>query len=148
MRYLKRFSQFISVTPKKQVLPLLYVILIIVGLLLSFISLFLPILNLCASPFGSPICASAGMFLIVVSSFPGYLIVGLVEAYTNTTQIPEIVTMLLVGGVSALLYFVIGLLFDRKVFKKISFVNLPIALSITGFCILVLVFLYLLRLSS
>ncbi len=146
--YFVQWQKNLALMPKRKVLPFSYLILLVIGFFLSFVNLFVPALTLCASPFGSDVCAPFGMYLVVGSSFPGYLIVGILGTAMGTAQIPEAISMVFVGIISLLIYYVLGLLFDRNTKKGAIFQNKVYTIAFVSFGILLLLFLYLLYLSS
>lgn len=148
MKVLRSLWEQMKTTPKWKLFPILYFLLLILGFLLSFLSLFIPSLIQCTSPFGGRVCAPLGMFVLIAVNVPGYLTVGFFKAFTKGSEIPEIASMLLVAGISILFYYGVGVFADRKIYKRLSFSNTPVVIAIVSFCLLAVLFVYLFRLSK
>lgn len=98
----------------KKLLPQLYLGIIILGLVLTLLFTIFPSLQVCSSIFGDDFCTPTGLFIGMIASIPGYLIVGNVLGLFQ--EIPLFISLILVVLVSFVIYFAFGLLLD-KAFK-------------------------------
>ena len=106
-----RFKKFFK-KDFKLLLPQLYVVILVVGVVLLLLFTIFPSLQVCSNIFGDKFCTPAGLFLVMLASIPGYIIVGnLVTALPNVA-IPIIFSLLLVVVVSLAIYFGLGYLID------------------------------------
>lgn len=142
--YITRIRSHVHLIPKRKVLPVSYLILVAIGFSLSLVSVFVPFLNMCSSPFGSKICAPFGMYIIVAASFPGYLAIGLLQAYIRVVTIPETLSLILVGVLSVAFYYGVGRFLDRRGTRQVFFQNKIVAIVSISFVTLIALLLYLL----
>lgn len=107
-----RFQRFVKENSKVRVLLTIYLVLTIIGLLLSFLAFFIPLLTVCLPLFGHTACSSLGGYLLIFLNIPGYIVAALL--ITNAQNTPEIISLFLVGGISFATYYFLGRFFDRK----------------------------------
>ena len=102
----------------KFLLPQLYILILIFGLILTLLYAVFPSLAICSSLFGDNFCTPAGIFIGLTASLPGYLIAGNLLSFFNS--LPTGVSFLIVLLTSVLVYYFIGKLIDRARKKSIS----------------------------
>ena len=86
-----------------------------------------PSLETCSSLLGDYFCTPTGLFLAMVASIPGYLLVGNIVTYLPT--LPVWVSLILVFIVTTIIYFAFGLLIDKLFSEKKSKVTAFIIVS-------------------
>ena len=97
-------------------LPILYLILVVLGLVLFGISKVFPKVdtNVCLPVKFTVVCTYLGLFVSVIPSLPGYVILGSVLRALYWT-IPVPITYFLVLGLSYLVYFSLGKFIDNVI---------------------------------
>lgn len=100
----------------KILFPQLYFLGLIVSLVVTLLFAIYPSLTICSSIFGEEFCTPTGLFMGMIISIPGYLIVGNVLSFFPA--IPLVASLFLVLVVTALLYFLAGLLIDKLLKAK------------------------------
>jgi hypothetical protein len=129
-------------TSKPRIFLTVYCGLVLVGLALSLLDIFFPILTVCLPLFGHSACTSIGAYLLILSNLPGYIVSALVLPTANT--IPELYSILFVGGISIGFYYFLGKLFENKKEKPIPLKKWIIFITIGSTLLLLLLFAYLL----
>ena len=126
----------------KKLLPKLYVFGLVLGLILSLLYTIYPSLVYCTSFFGDDFCTPVGLFLAIMLSLPGYLIVGNILPFLPT--IPIVVSVISVLVLAGAIYYFIGLFIDKL--KKVkrakrgrTFESSKITIFIVGFFVLILI---------
>jgi hypothetical protein len=120
-------------------LPLLYVKLVFFGLALTGMqATFLPQMVACTSLFGMYACDPWGNFLVAFVSMPGYLFTGKIMSFWSNA--PSYVFFLVLFSLSILLYYMLGLLLDRRSRGKTSLKSFTIFLVFTALLILLAMF--------
>jgi hypothetical protein len=135
-RLLTRIATF-ALGRKRRVIPFLYLVLILLGVVLSIIGSLSGTLEVCLKMFGNEICAPLGVYIILIASIPGYLIVGNLLPFLS--EIQWFYSMILVVIISFIFYFLSGYSIDKfrraKNFRKKTEIFV-----IASFIILLLIF--------
>ena len=141
-KHLKRCCLFFK-KDFRILLPQLYIIVLIAGFILTLLYAVFPQLVICTQLLGQDYCTPVGIYVGLFASLPGYLIAG--NIVPATQSLPSIISFIIVVVVSAIFYFVIGLLIDKYRERKTSKVYLFI---LTVFVVLLIALLILLALIS
>lgn len=132
----------------KVLLPQLYFLGLLLSVVLTLLFTIYPSLVSCSNFFGEEICTPTGLFIGIILSLPGYLIVGNVLPYLPA--IPIGISFVLVLVLTAFLYSLLGRFIDklRKLNKaKIKKANKITVFIIASFILLVVLFAALFLLS-
>jgi hypothetical protein len=121
---------------------IIYCILIIIGLFLSFLDIFFSFLTICIPLFGHSACTSIGSYVLILANLPGYIVAALLLPTAKT--IPEIYSIIVVGGVSILFYYFLGKLFEGRKEQSNSLKRWIIRIAIVSTIVLLALFVYLL----
>ena len=108
-------SKFSDIEYKK-LLPKLYIFGLVLGLILSLLYTIYPSFVFCSSFFGDDFCTPIGLFLAIILSLPGYLIVGNILPFLPA--VPIVVSLISVLVLSGAIYYFIGLFIDKL--KKVK----------------------------
>jgi hypothetical protein len=119
-----------------------YCVLIIIGLVFSFLGIFLSLFTICLPLFGHSACAPIGSYILILTNLPGYIFAALI--LPNAKTIPEIYSIIVVGGVSILFYYFLGKLFEVKKGQSVPLKRWIIRIAIGSTILLLLLFVYLL----
>lgn len=121
LKRIKKISTTLKILKKsgfKKILPLIYFIFLLLGLVLTFIYAFVHSLVICSSIFGTEFCTPTGIFLILCASLPGYLISGNMLSFIS--ELPWAVSFAVVILASFVFYYLLGLLIDKLKEKKLD----------------------------
>ncbi len=118
-----------------------YCVFVLIGLALNFLDIFFSFLTICLPLFGHSACTSVGAYILILANLPGYLVSALV--LPNTKTIPEIYSIILVGGISIGFYYFLGKLLEREKGQTASLKKWIMRIAIGSTVLLVSLFLYL-----
>src|SRR3972149_2461037 len=94
----------------KKLLPVLYIICLILGILLTLVYAFVPKFVVCSALFGQQFCTPAGIFLALLVSLPGYLFAGNLLPFIK--ELPWLASFIVIIVFSGIFYHFIGLFLD------------------------------------
>lgn len=122
--FTKKLTKFIISLPKRDLsilLPSLYIMLLLLGFLLTVLFYAFPSLVSCSKFLGREFCTPTGVYISFMVSVPGYFVVGnIIGDYIN--KIPIAISFFFVVGVSILVYFFLGIFLQKvkngEIFKK------------------------------
>lgn len=122
------FSHFLRLNKFGTILVTTYLVLIIIGFLLSFFSLFFPSTTCLKIFTDQQVCGPIGNHILAFISIPGYFFTAIL--YSFISVLPEVVSIGMVFLFSLGTYFSIGVvlekLFDKKVTDEEQTVNIII----------------------
>lgn len=139
---LRNCQKYFENTPKPRAFLTVYCIFTILGLSLSFLSVFLPFLTICLPFFGHTTCTSLGQYILVLLNLPGYIIAALVLPDAET--IAELYSLIIVGSISIIFYYFLGRFFEMKRGRSSSPTIWIIRILVASTLVLFLLFVYLL----
>lgn len=108
---IKRLKWLIQNLGFKKILLFSYILGLIVGIVLAFLGVFFPFLQTCFTLFGESFCTSTGVFLILLTTLPGYLFIG--KLFYGLSQVPWLISFIAVIVFSGFFYFLIGFFIDK-----------------------------------
>lgn len=135
----------LSSVKMKKLLPIFYISGLILGLVLTLLYTIYPSLVVCSSLFGEDFCTPAGLFLGGILSLPGYLIVGNVLQFLPAQ--PIALSLIFVLVITAVTYYLLGLLIDKLKMAKRSWVSKSSKITtfvLSSFIVLLILYLILL----
>jgi len=100
------------------VLPLIFLLLLVFGLILTGIYVFVPALVTCSELFAEKFCVPTGIFLALLVNFPGYFVAG--NLLPILERLPWGASMAVVIVVSGIIYFLLGYFIDEQKNKKLT----------------------------
>ena len=98
----------------KFVLPTIYLLILIFGLLISVLYIFIPSFQICPVIFAQKVCAPVGIYIALFASLPGYILVGNILNFL--VGVPWGISLIIVVLITTGFYFLIGLFIDN--YKK------------------------------
>ncbi len=143
MRILKFFIIRLKSKEFTKIIPLIYVIGMVIGLLFTIAYAFFHNLVVCSTFFGQEFCTPTGIFIALMLSLPGYVIAG--NLLSLIPNFPWIISLVVVIVVSASFYYLLGWLIDQKRSKKMTTGNFTKYLTVFIFVVLVLILVALIR---
>jgi hypothetical protein len=96
----------------------IYIIVLLVGFILTLLFAAFPSLIVCNNIFGEEFCTPTGLYLGLLASLPGYVIAGNLLASFN--QLPTALSFIIVISTSGIFYFLLGFLIDKARKKKFT----------------------------
>lgn len=133
------FKKIRPFSSARRFLLTLYIFLVILGVIVTLLYLVVPSLSACPTMFGLRICAPLGIYVILFSSIPGYMIAG--NFFSYYPDIPWYVSFLIVLVVSFIFYYAVGLFIDKLRDKDSEKRNVVVIIG--SFVIFLVVFLLL-----
>lgn len=127
----------------KVLLPTIYIGGLAIGFILTLLFAAFPQLVTCSSLLGEEFCAPTGLFLFVLLSLPGYLIMGNIANFVP--QLPMSITLFFTVGLSGFIYFFLGLAIDSVIKKKLTTRLATIYIIIASIIVLLFAILFLYR---
>ena len=101
---------------KKKLLPKIYFYTLFFGGLLYLLYGLFPGLRSCPAIFGETVCAPFGIYMVLIASLPGYLIVANILKFLP--PIPWLISLIIVIMVSFYIYYMAGKYLDGYGVKK------------------------------
>jgi len=113
-----RFIKRLKAKGFRVFIPSIYAFLVLIGVLAYIINLFAPKIEVCPTFFGAKVCAPIGVYIVLVSSMPGYFLVG--KLIGIASSVAWYVSLVFVLLASFLIYYLIGVFIDGYKAKKTS----------------------------
>lgn len=135
----KKISKLKKIIKKrgyKKVFPVIYFLVLLTGIILTFVYAFIPSFVICSSIFGNQFCTPTGIYIILFVSLPGYIISGNLLAFIS--DIPWALSFAVVMITSFLFYYLLGLLIDKYRGKAMDAENISKLIIVIFFFILLL----------
>lgn len=132
---LKTCREYFSRTSFRKTLPLLYAKIVFLGFALTGMQVsFWPKLVICSRMFGDYACDPLGNYVVAVTSIPGYLFTGKIMSYVPMA--PAWVFFMLLFLISFFVYYLLGLLIDKRRGKKLDLKGLIVFMVFAALLVL------------
>jgi len=135
----KLFSKIkkkINIIGYRKTLPLIYLFILILGAVLTFVYAFVHSLVVCSSVFGTDFCTPTGIFIALIASLPGYVIAGNVLSFVG--EVHWFLSFVIVIMTSFTFYYLLGYLIDKIKIRKFYAENLSKIIVIIFFSVLLI----------
>jgi predicted PurR-regulated permease PerM len=122
----------------KKSLPLIYLLLLFLGVILTFIYAFIPTFVSCSFLFGSYFCTPTGIFIALFASLPGYILSGNLLSFIK--DLPWSVSFAVIILTSVVFYYLLGLFLDKFKSKSLNTESMSKIIIFVFFFILLIFF--------
>lgn len=139
-------ANFIKSLAKRRfrvLLPLIYLLILAFGLVLTGFYVFVPSLVTCSELFAEKFCIPTGIYLAFLVNIPGYFIAGnLLPFLENISWWISLIVIIIVSGI---FYFLVGLLIDKFKVKVPTTKGISKYIIVLAFILLLVFFISLIK---